>query len=139
MIRAQGRNKRRGFTLMEIMIVIVIIGLVSSITAVAVRGFLATARVRTAKMQISKISNALDTYNASKASYPTQEMGLAKLNQPIEQFATGILSPADLKDPWGSDFEYFVPGNENRPFEIVCIGPDKIAGTEDDFSSDDIE
>ncbi len=65
-------------------------------------------------------------------------MGLAELNQPIEQFTNGILSPADLKDPWGSDFEYFVPGNENRPFEIISVGPDKVAGTDDDISSDEI-
>jgi general secretion pathway protein G len=129
---------RGGFSLTELMVVIVIIGLLAGAVAVGTRGYLAASRKGVAKMELSEITNALESYNALRTRYPTTEEGLAVLTKSTDDFPGGLLK-GDLNDPWGNPYEYVVPGTNNEPFEIVCSGADGRFGTEDDISSNNLE
>lgn len=119
---------------MEMLVVIAIIGLLVGAIAVGVRGHLARSRISIAKMEISKIVEALESFSSFKTQYPTQEEGLQALvgdGNAEEQF----LQSDDFKDPWGMEYEYLVPGSSGEPFEIVSSGPDRQFETEDDISN----
>lgn len=128
------RIQRSGFSLAELMVVIVIIGLLAGAVAVGTRGYLAASRKGVAKMEISDISNALESYNGLKNGYPTEEEGLMVLTTSSDDFPGGLLK-GDLNDPWGNPYEYVVPGTNGEPYDVVSSGADGRYGTEDDLSS----
>lgn len=130
---------RHGFSLMELMVVIVIIGLLAGAATVSVRGYLATARAGVAKTEIVKIVDGLETYSMVAKRYPSQEEGLEVLMKPIGDFSNGILKRKKLNDPWGNPYEYILNESGEEPFEVVCAGPDGRNGTRDDISSLSIE
>lgn len=132
-------NHRRGFSLMELMVVIVIIGLLAGAVTVSVRGYLATARKGVAKTEIIKIVEGLETFNALQARYPTQEEGIDILLQPLADFSNGILKKQKLDDPWGNPYQYIVSNSGTEPFEVISNGPDAREGTADDISSLNLE
>jgi general secretion pathway protein G len=134
--RPQGRA---GFSLPELMVVIVIIGLMAGVATVSVRSYLVRGKQNIAKMEIAKICEALDTFYAHNDRYPTSEEGIAVLAAKTADFPDGLLSKVP-NDPWGNPYEYVVPGT-NGPYEVVCYGGDhKQGGTggDADISSADL-
>jgi len=119
---------RRGFSLVEIMIVIVIIGLLASVVTVNARGYLLKAKQNTARQEIATIMHALDTFYATYGRYPTNDEGLAILARPSEKLPEPLLS-AEPRDPWGHPYQYNSPGT-NAPYEVICFGADGRAGGE---------
>ena len=137
----QNRNDRKwsnhsGFTLVELMIVIIIIGLIASIVAPNIIKRLDRAKQNTAVAQIESLSQALDTYRLDMDRYPTTQEGLkGLLEKPSsngEKWDGPYLSKEELpKDPWGNAYQYKSSGDNKRPFEITSLGSDGKEGGED--------
>ena len=124
--RNNSRRNRRAFSLVELMVVIVIIGLLSTVVTISVRGYLITSKQNVAKMEIAKIASAIDTFYAHNDRYPTTNEGLQSLVERSEEFPEGLLTSMPI-DPWGDEYEYVSPGGD-QPYEIVSYGADHREG-----------
>ena len=134
------KRRGKGFSLVEIMIVIVIIGLLAGLVTVNVRSYLAKAKQNSAKQEIATIVKALETFYASYSRYPTNEEGLDILIKPSTKFPEPLLS-GGLTDPWGRVYQYNAPGS-NGPYEVISFGEDGQEGGEGvnaDISSDQLK
>ncbi|MBC7794981.1 MAG: type II secretion system major pseudopilin GspG [Clostridia bacterium] len=128
------KHAERGMTLVEIMVVVVIIGLVTSVVGVAVFNSLTKAQAVTARTQIQQISNALDMYKLSYRQYPSTAEGLQMLVSPKD--GAGSVMPTVPEDPWGKQYVYIYPGQNNaRGFDLYSYGPDGVAGGGDDVTN----
>ena len=133
------RLARRGFSLVELMVVIVIIGMLAGVVTISVRSYLIRGKQNVAKLEVAKISQALDTFYGEFDRYPTNEEGLEVLVEKTDAFADGLLNKMP-RDPWGHAYEYRSPGT-NSPYEVVCYGADHReggSGAEADISSTDV-
>jgi len=131
---------RRGFSLVELMVVMIILAMLAGLTIVAVGGFLNTAKVGTVRTEMATFIKALSAFQLVNGRYPTNDEGLAILKQPSKNFPNGFLNKI-AKDPWGTPFVYISPGTKG-PFEIISLGEDKKEGGEKenaDISSNSIE
>ncbi|HXI87985.1 MAG TPA: type II secretion system major pseudopilin GspG, partial [Parvularculaceae bacterium] len=118
------RRRQKGITLIELLVVLVILALISTMIVINVLPEADKARVKKAKLDIKALENALDLYRLDMLSYPTTEEGLgALLNPPAdaantEQYrAGGYLRKTNLKDPWGTPYQYRAPG-EHGPYDL---------------------
>ncbi len=135
-------SKRRGFSLVELMVVIVIIGLLAGAITVSVRSYMVRARQNLAKSEIQNIANALELYYSLEKGYPTPEQGLEVLIRPSPNMVDGYLKGRKLNDPWGNPYRYFVPGPDREPYEVVSFGADNLeggTGENTDISSADLK
>jgi len=131
------RTSKSGFTTLELMIVIVIIGIITAVSIPRLMKMLDTGKVTACKKAVEQITVQLEVYNMHNQTYPTTEQGLKALVEPatIDPVPAnfqegGYLSNKDLKDPWGHDFIYRSPGDSSRNFEILSYGSDgKEGGT----------
>jgi general secretion pathway protein G len=146
-------NKRRigsqGFTLIEIMVVLVILGILAGLIVPRIIGRPDEARRMKAKIQIQSLETALQLYKLDTGNYPTTEQGLQAL---VEAPATGELAKSWReggylekgqvpKDPWSNEYIYLSPGTRGD-FDIISYGADGIAGGEDkneDINNWDLE
>lgn len=122
-----------GFTLIEIMVVVVILGVLAGLVAVNVFDNVDKSRVQAARTDISTISQALDLYKLDNFNYPTTDLGLdALVNKP--ENARGWPSGGYLKkepsDPWKNPYGYISPGTNGEPFELYSLGADGNEGGE---------
>lgn len=125
------RRPLRGFTLLEMVIVLSIIAMIMGGAIFAMRGIFAGAQPGQAKADISTYLSALQLYKINKGQYPSTQQGLQAL---LETGVTKI-----VKDPWGRDYIYRFPGktNSSEP-EILSTGKDGQEGTDDDIRSQDL-
>jgi general secretion pathway protein G len=134
------RGTRNAFSLVELMVVIVIIGLLSGVVTVSVRSYLVRGKQTVARMEIAKIAQAIDTFYGEYDRYPTTDEGLAALVQKTDKFPDGLLNKMPL-DPWKHSYEYIYPG-QNAPYQLICFGADHQeggVGADADISNTDIE
>jgi len=120
-----------GFTLLEMLVVLAIMGLLAAIIAPQVLKYLGTSRTQTAKVQIQNVDAALQLFRLDVGRFPTQEEGLGALvtapptapgwNGPYLQKA------AALNDPWGSPYQYRFPGRHSE-VDVYSLGSDKAEG-----------
>lgn len=106
-----------GFSLIEVMVVVVIIGLLAGAVAIKVTGYMDTAKVNRARADIATIVDAVEAYYVSHSRYPDNNDGLSKL--PLKS----------LTDPWGRAYEYNSPA-QMEPFEVYSLGADGRVGGE---------
>jgi len=142
------RKTRAGFTLLEVLIVVAILGLLATIVAVNLAGRVEEARITQARLQINQFKKAIELFKLDTGRYPTTEEGLSAL----------VKKPADVKkwkkggyldgtdkiplDPWKNPYVYIYGGSEDERFTIVSYGPDGKKGGEGanaDISSSDTD
>jgi general secretion pathway protein G len=128
------RAAERGMTLVEIMVVVIIIGLVTSVVGVSVFGQLEKAKRSTAFTQIKQLSEGLELYKLSYHNYPTTGEGLAALASPKGGGAP--IMKEIPKDPWDHDYVYIYPGANNQgSFDLMSYGADGVQGGGDDVAN----
>lgn len=120
------RSARAGFTLVEMLVVLVIIGLIMGLVGPRVLNYLSDAREKTAKIQIESFKSAIDLYYLDTGRYPTASEGLgALIKRPssADGWNGPYLRGGNLpNDPWGHPYVYRSPA-EKGPFEITTLGP----------------
>ena len=118
---------RGGFSLVELMVVFVLIGLLAGLVTVNVRGSLIKGRQNAARAEISAIKNALEQFYIDESRYPTNAEGLTILTQTSGKRPQALLNSVP-KDPWGRPYQYNSPGRNNEPYEVISFGADGKEG-----------
>lgn len=140
-------KRRRGFTLMELLLVLLIISILAAMIVPRLTGRSKQARITAAKGDIeSNLSIALDLYELDNGSYPTTEQGLnALIEEPIiepvpENWNGPYIKKARTpRDPWGNPYKYIYPGiNNSAGYDLSSFGPDEQEGGEDDIVNWDL-
>jgi len=126
--------KQSGFSLIEILVVLLIIGLLSTLVAVNVLPSQDKARVEKAKADIAILGNALEMYRLERFNYPSNELGLKALLRSEEGNYQNDLNKRGYirslpKDPWGNEYQYIIPG-ENGEYDLFSMGADGDVGGE---------
>jgi general secretion pathway protein G len=130
------RARAAGFTLIEIMVVVVIIGLLAAAIVPEVVGHVEEARVARAKEDIRSLGTALTMYRIDNFQYPTTDEGLrALVERPADPAVKhwregGYIAEGSLKDPWGNDYQYVYPGTHGRAYDVFTYGPDGPSGAD---------
>lgn len=137
-----------GFTLIEIMVVVIIIGVLSAIVAPVVVGRIEDARVEATKVELGTISAALKMYRVDNFNYPNSQLGLlALVENPNDPSAPnwnrrGYLDDDEVpRDPWGSEYQYLNPGPDGSDYYLYSLGADRLPGGEGpdaDISTSDL-
>ena len=129
---------RRGFTLIEIMAVVLIMGLLMGLVGVTVFSRVESARATTAKVKISQLESALEFYRMDNFRYPPSLDALIDKPPGAKNYPKGgYLRKKDaLVDPWDAQFIYLNPGAKNQySVDISSSGPDGVSGNEDDIKN----
>lgn len=130
------RNLNRGFTLIEMLVVLVIIGLLAGLVGPKLFTKVDSSKVQTAQTQVKMLKGALETLRLDVGRFPTEGEGLALLNAaPSDEKVRGrwrgpYLDEELPQDPWGNPYQYSIPGANNQPFALYSLGADGKRGGE---------
>lgn len=136
--RTETHLRRTGFTLIEILVVVVILGILAGLIVPRIAEQPEKARRTKARMQIESLETALKLYKLDNGFYPTTDQGLEALvaqpttgRIPTRWRDGGYLEKGTVpKDPWGRDFVYLSPGTHNKDFDLMSMGADGEIGGE---------
>ena len=135
---ARGKPKRNGFTLVELMVVIFILGLLTTIVVINVLPSQDRAMVQKAQADIATLGQALEMYRLDNLSYPGSSDGLQALIAPPASLTTtaryrqgGYIKKLP-DDPWGQPYQYDNPGRQGPGFDLYSLGADGAPGGDDD-------
>ncbi|HLP00065.1 MAG TPA: type II secretion system major pseudopilin GspG [Fimbriimonas sp.] len=136
-------RRRRGFTLVELMVVVLIIAVLAALVVPRVQDRLSQAKVGSARSQISRFASVLNQFRVDCDRFPTTEEGLnALLSQPsdISTWKGPYLELSTIPpDPWGFEYTYISPGPYSEDsFSVGTNGPDGQEGTDDDITNLDL-
>jgi general secretion pathway protein G len=126
-IAARRRPAEAGFTLVELLVVLAIIGLLTTVVVINVLPLQGRAQVQKAEADIALIEQGLEFWRIETGRYPSAEEGLAVL---IAPGPTGAKLKNLPNDPWGKAYGYAVPGANNQPYVIFSLGADGAEGGE---------
>ncbi|CAN2533650.1 hypothetical+protein [Methylocapsa aurea] len=130
-LRRAAHSARAGYTLVEMLVVLAIIGSIVGLVGPRVLNYLSESKVKTTQIQMENISSALDLFYLDVGRYPSTEEGLSALaRRPAGATVWNgpYLKSANVpKDPWGHDYLYRAPG-QNGPFDIGSLGPEGREG-----------
>lgn len=133
MLRVADRRRPNGYTLVELLVVLAILGLLVALAAPRVIKYLGTAKSDTAHIQIEKLGGVLDLYRLEVGRYPTEQEGLESLVErppQVDAWNGPYLKNRDaLTDPWGKQYVYRSPG-EHGDYDLYTLGADGKEGGE---------
>lgn len=132
------RRRRRGFTFLEIMFVVVIIGILLALVGPRLVGRTQQARISATNAQLKSLETAIKTFEMDTGTFPERLEDLMEAPSDFEDEWNGPYLDSDVVpvDAWKQEFEYTVPGNHNKNgFDLFSKGPDKQANTEDDVTN----
>lgn len=128
------KHSQSGFTLIEIMVVIVILAILAGLVVPKVVGQSDKARVKTTETALATVSNALDMYKVDNSRYPTTAQGLDALTTPPAEAKNypegGYIKGGYPTDGWENEMQYVAPGSEGRPYDLFSLGADGQQGGE---------
>ncbi|MBU2870324.1 type II secretion system major pseudopilin GspG [Colwellia sp. E2M01] len=133
-------KKAQGFTLLEVMVVIVILGILASMVVPNLMGSQERANMQKAVSDVTALETSLSLYKMDNYDYPTTEQGLDALVEMSDVEPEPRRFPDDgyikrlPKDPWGNDYVLLNPGEQGK-MDVFSVGPDGEAGTEDDIGN----
>ncbi|HUW20459.1 MAG TPA: type II secretion system major pseudopilin GspG [Sedimentisphaerales bacterium] len=141
-MKRKKRTTRKGFTMVELMAMLIIIGLLATLVVTKVVDQIDKARATTTKANLKSLHAKVNEFKMDTGRYPTEEEGLsALLEQPsdvVNYPEGGYLETTEVpKDAWGYDFIYELYPEGGKAFAIRSSGPDGEEGTEDDLLSTD--
>lgn len=124
-------GRSAGFTLLELLVVLVILGLLAAVATPQVLNYLARARTQSAGIQINNLAAALDLFRLDVGRYPSTEEGLTSLLQApagvANWYGPYVKRSEMLNDPWGRPYKYRIPG-ERRDYDLYTLGSDNSVG-----------
>ncbi len=130
-LRRDRFERRAGFTLVEMLVVLAIIGSIVGLVGPRVLNYLAESKVKTAQIQMENLASAVDLYYLDTGRYPTTEEGFGALVRRPASAATWngpyLKTTSVPKDPWGHDYLYRAPG-QNGPYDVGSLGPEGREG-----------
>ena len=132
MSRSRSPRAGRGFTLLELLVVMVIIGLLAGYVGPRFFGQIGKSEVKVARAQLDALQKALDQYRIDTGHYPSAEQGLQALREkPMDEprWAGPYLAKAVPKDPWGQAYQYKAPGDHGE-YDLLSFGHDGRPGGE---------
>lgn len=134
------QKKQKGFTILEVLIVIAIIGMMVGLVVPNLMGQSDSAKIQSTAIEIKNLESVLDMYKLKGGQYPTTEQGLEALVsmpdiEPIPRNypAEGYLDRVPV-DKWGNEYQLISPG-ETGQYDLFSMGPDGQAGTDDDIGN----
>jgi general secretion pathway protein G len=128
--RSGRRINAKGFTLLELLVVLLILGLLAALVGPRMLGNVGKSEVKVARAQIVALETALENYRLDMGRYPTTEEGLQSLEKPPSgdsRWSGPYLRKAVPVDPWGNAYQYRFPG-EKGDFDLLSLGRDGRAG-----------
>lgn len=131
-------RKNTGFTLIELMLVVIIIGILASVVLPRFTGASKQARIEATRSQLEIFSLALDMFELHNGRFPTLEEGLAALRtrpKNAPDWRGPYLKKTIPKDPWGKDYIYKSPGTHNQDYDLESFGADGKDGGGDDITN----
>ncbi len=138
--------EKAGFTLIEIMVVIIILGLLATLVIPNITGYTEKAKREKARADIASLEGALELFKADNGFYPTTEQGLDALvikpstgRIPARWMEGGYFKKGIPLDPWGNRYVYFAPGRHGEGYEIISLGTDGQESDDDVSSSDHLD
>lgn len=132
------RQKERGFTLVELMLVVIILGVLAAMAVVKFSGRAQEAKVQTAKGEIAgAYATALQLYEIDTGKFPSSEEGLRALeSSSVKGWKGPYIKSKNFNDPWGNAYQYKAPGNHNQDdYDLYSFGPDGQEGGGDDITN----
>lgn len=133
---SHGKQHQSGFTLIEMLVVLVIVGLLAGLVGPKLFTKVDTSKVQTAQAQVKMLKGALETMRLDTSRFPTETEGLALLNtapkdEKIRTRWRGPYLDEELPlDPWGNPYQYSIPGASNQPVALYSLGADGKRGGE---------
>jgi len=128
------KARQSGFTLLEMLVVLVIIGLLAGLVGPRLFGRVDTSKVQATEAQIKMLRGAIDTYRLDVGVLPDTTVGLKALTTPPDsvraRWKGPYLEDALPADPWGNPYQYAVPGADGRPYALYSLGADGKRGGE---------
>jgi general secretion pathway protein G len=136
--KPQDERREAGFSFIEIMAVVIIIGMLTALVANNIFSQMRRAEHKLAAAQIQKVASQLEMYRLDNGTYPSSEQGLEALvaaptsdPQPRNWLPGGYAKSSDLRDPWQNTLQYRVPGEHNaHSFDLFSFGADGVEGGE---------
>jgi len=137
--RLPSEELKRGYTLIEMLVVLTIISMIVGLVGPRVLGYLGQSRVKTARLQIESLSSALDLFYMDAGRYPTGVEGLDVLAtrlSDVENWNGPYLKGSRVPlDPWGHAYRYRIVSDHQPPYEILSFGSDGREGSADNISN----
>ncbi|MHB8898362.1 MAG: type II secretion system major pseudopilin GspG [Thermoguttaceae bacterium] len=140
--KGKARRGGQGFTLVEVLLVLVILVVIASLAVTAYGPVRKQANVKAARAQIGVFESALGLYQVNVGDYPATDIGLQGLREAPsdlddpDKWEGPYLSKAIPNDPWGQPYQYEYPGTHDETMpDIWSMGPDMVDGTEDDVGN----
>lgn len=123
------RRRQRGFTILEIVIVFILLAGIMAFVGPKIFEQMGRAKSSEAKIRIQSLAGQVEMYKLEVGRYPENLQALVKQPAGVDKWNGPYAKEADLKDAWGNDYRYTVPG-QGKPFDLVSLGADGKEGGE---------